>query len=338
MSLRALAVLTPLAPRLARVAGCGQPLRAKSAMPNDGHDTSHLAKCSVAASREQPLVTEWPAPYKARLEALLQAGAVAVEYSGCELQDRQSLPPLRLLRVEEDDALHRHHRHRRTRTISTPSCRSARPRSPVQLKTSGSLHVQTTVSGSAPARRQGRGGRDERRRVLARDAPRDRAQHRSLQARRRRRGEGERGRVRRQRRRRRVERADALGPSRRRGRRELRARHEGRAERRVPLADPDLPHAHPPLGAAEHPVAAARREGMKTLVLRLCPARSSCSSGAGAARATRRRSRPSRWRRRSSGDALVHYLAQSGRDRHRVRPQEPGTALRSLARRRTSRR
>ena len=86
MSLRALPVLTLVGLTLLASAGCGQPLRARSAMPNDGHDTSHLAKCSVAASREQPLVTEWPAPYKARLEAMLQAGAVAVEYSGCELK------------------------------------------------------------------------------------------------------------------------------------------------------------------------------------------------------------------------------------------------------------
>ena len=67
-------------------AGCGPHGRAHSAMPNDGQDPTRLAKCHVAASREQPLVTEWPAPYKARLEALLQGGAVAVEYSGCDLK------------------------------------------------------------------------------------------------------------------------------------------------------------------------------------------------------------------------------------------------------------
>ena len=59
---------------------------AEGVMPNQGHDTSQLARCSVASSHDQPLVTEWPAPYKARLEALLAEGAVAVEYSGCELR------------------------------------------------------------------------------------------------------------------------------------------------------------------------------------------------------------------------------------------------------------
>jgi hypothetical protein len=66
--------------------GCGGAPLADSAIPNGGRDPSELAKCKVAASQDQPLVTEWPAPYKARLEALLQGGAVAVEYSGCELK------------------------------------------------------------------------------------------------------------------------------------------------------------------------------------------------------------------------------------------------------------
>ncbi len=126
--------------------GCGQPLRARSAMPNDGHDTSHLAKCSVAASREQPLVTEWPAPYKARLEAMLQAGAVAVEYSGCELKivDRCRLVGSYAWKkttlstdttdIEDEDDLY----------AKLPLGAAALSG---QLKTSGSLHVQTTVSG-----------------------------------------------------------------------------------------------------------------------------------------------------------------------------------------------
>src|SRR5690606_2679154 len=71
---------------LALAGGCGRAATAESAMPNEGHDTAELARCTVAKSHEQPLVTEWPASYKARLEALLQAGAVAVEYSGCDLR------------------------------------------------------------------------------------------------------------------------------------------------------------------------------------------------------------------------------------------------------------
>jgi hypothetical protein len=40
----------------------------------------------VAAGRENPLVTEWPAAEKANLEGLSRSGAVAVEYSGCSMR------------------------------------------------------------------------------------------------------------------------------------------------------------------------------------------------------------------------------------------------------------
>jgi hypothetical protein len=48
-------------------------------------DPTPLAKCQVAASQSSPLVTEWPATEKARLEGLLAHGGVAVRYSGCEM-------------------------------------------------------------------------------------------------------------------------------------------------------------------------------------------------------------------------------------------------------------
>lgn len=127
--------------------GCGASHRsAQSAMPNGGHDTSHLAKCSVAASREQPLVTEWPAPYKARLEALLQGGAVAVEYSGCDLKivDRCRLSGSYAWKkttlstdttdIQDEDDLY-------AKLPLGAATLSG------QLRTAGSLHVQTTVSG-----------------------------------------------------------------------------------------------------------------------------------------------------------------------------------------------
>lgn len=44
------------------------------------------AKCKVAASSENPLVTEWPASEKANLEARLREGGVVVSYSGCEMK------------------------------------------------------------------------------------------------------------------------------------------------------------------------------------------------------------------------------------------------------------
>jgi hypothetical protein len=126
--------------------GCGRGAAAHAAMPNGGHDTSHLAKCSVAASREQPLVTEWPAPYKARLEALLQGGAVAVEYSGCDLRiiDRCRLSGSYAWKkttlstdttdIQDEDDLYA------KLPLGAASLSG-------QLRTSGTLHVQTTVSG-----------------------------------------------------------------------------------------------------------------------------------------------------------------------------------------------
>jgi hypothetical protein len=145
MSSRAALAVVVLA-AAALTAGCGQPMHAQSAMPNGGHDTSHLAKCSVAASREQPLVTEWPASYKARLEALLQGGAVAVEYSGCDLKiiDRCRLSGSYAWKkttlstdttdIQDEDDLYA------KLPLGAASLSG-------QLKTSGSLHEQTTVSG-----------------------------------------------------------------------------------------------------------------------------------------------------------------------------------------------
>jgi hypothetical protein len=115
-------------------------------MPNGGLDPTPLAKCAVAASHEQPLVTEWPASYKARLEALLHEGAVAVEYSGCDL------------RIVDTCRIPGSYAWKKT-TLSTDTTDihdeddlyAKLPLGAValegQLKTSGSLHVQTTVAG-----------------------------------------------------------------------------------------------------------------------------------------------------------------------------------------------
>jgi hypothetical protein len=100
----------------------------------------------VAASHDQPLVTEWPASYKARLEAMLQQGAVAVEYSGCDLKivDRCRLPGSYAWRkttlstdttdIKNEDELF----------AKLPLGAAALSG---ELQTSGTLHVQTTVSG-----------------------------------------------------------------------------------------------------------------------------------------------------------------------------------------------
>jgi hypothetical protein len=144
-AIRALMLLSGAVAAAAGVACAGAPL-AQSAMPNGGLDPTPLAKCAVAASHEQPLVTEWPASYKARLEALLHEGAVAVEYSGCDLRiiDTCKIPGSYAWK-------------KTTLSTDTTDIRdeddlfAKLPLGAVtlsgELKTSGSLHVQTTVSG-----------------------------------------------------------------------------------------------------------------------------------------------------------------------------------------------
>jgi hypothetical protein len=126
--------------------GCGSAPLAESVTPNEGHDPTPLARCRVAASQEQPLVTEWPASYKARLEALLLEGAVAVEYLGCELRivDRCKVPGSYVWKkttlstdttdIRNEDELY-------AKLPLGAAGLSA------DLKTAGTLHVQTTVAG-----------------------------------------------------------------------------------------------------------------------------------------------------------------------------------------------
>jgi hypothetical protein len=146
MIARAAPLLSLVALSMVSIAGCGNAAVAQAVMPNNGQEITPLAKCSVGASHDQPLVTEWPASYKARLEAMLQGGAVAVEYAGCELRiiDRCKLPGSYAWR-------------KTTLATDTTDIRdedelfAKLPLGAValsgELKTSGSLHVQTTVSG-----------------------------------------------------------------------------------------------------------------------------------------------------------------------------------------------
>jgi hypothetical protein len=69
------------------LAGCGMMgPPAQSPLLNESQDPTPLARCKVAASASNPLVTEWPASQKARLESLTARQTVAVAYSGCELR------------------------------------------------------------------------------------------------------------------------------------------------------------------------------------------------------------------------------------------------------------
>ena len=76
--------LVPLAVLACTGVACGQRITAPLARAPEMPATQ--ARCKVAASRENPLVTEWPASEKANLEALLRQGAVVVAYSGCSLK------------------------------------------------------------------------------------------------------------------------------------------------------------------------------------------------------------------------------------------------------------
>lgn len=65
--------------------GCSSMLPSAS-VSSTGRDPTPQNKCRVAASQDHPLVTEWPASEKSRLEALLSRGGVAVQYTGCEMR------------------------------------------------------------------------------------------------------------------------------------------------------------------------------------------------------------------------------------------------------------
>jgi hypothetical protein len=103
--------------------------------------------CREAEARASPLVTEWDAPAKANLEALLrQSGAVVVAYTGCELQLmpacpapgvyswRRTTPATDQIEIRDTDELF----------AKLPLGALALEG---ELKRSGRLTVQTTVSG-----------------------------------------------------------------------------------------------------------------------------------------------------------------------------------------------
>ncbi len=103
-------------------------------------------RCQVAASHENPLVTEWPASDKANLEARLADGSVLVAYTGCALK---ILPSCRVRGS---------YRWRRTTTatdvVEINNADELYTKLPLgavslegELQRTGRLAVQTTVSG-----------------------------------------------------------------------------------------------------------------------------------------------------------------------------------------------
>ena len=64
------------------VAGCFSP----QGPPPVAATTALQAQCQIGATQTSVLVTEWPVAEKSNLEAMLQRGAVAVEFSGCAMR------------------------------------------------------------------------------------------------------------------------------------------------------------------------------------------------------------------------------------------------------------
>src|SRR5262249_39036359 len=134
----------PLA--LAGAAGCMQSSSAAKARSVLPHAPAEQAKCRVAASQSSPLVTEWPASEKANLEVLLRNGTVAVAYSGCsmrllpecrvrgEYHWERTTPSTDSLEINDSDELFA------KMPLGAASLEA-------ELKRSGKLSVQTTVSG-----------------------------------------------------------------------------------------------------------------------------------------------------------------------------------------------
>jgi hypothetical protein len=126
-------------------AACGGP-RLSAPLARAPEMPTNQARCKVAASRENPLVTEWPASEKANLEALLRQGAVVVAYSGCSLkllpqcrvrgayQWRRTTTSTDTLEIRDADELYA------KLPIGAVSLEG-------ELQRSGRLAVQTTVAG-----------------------------------------------------------------------------------------------------------------------------------------------------------------------------------------------
>ncbi len=129
------------------LAACGsgspQPPRAKAPVDRGGG----LAKCSVAASHSNPLVTEWPASEKANLEARLREGPVVVQYSGCSLRLLSECRPPKGKYVWKRTTLASDVIDIRSEDELFAKLPLGAASLEAQLRDSGRLAVQTTVAG-----------------------------------------------------------------------------------------------------------------------------------------------------------------------------------------------
>jgi hypothetical protein len=103
-------------------------------------------RCKLAVNHENPLVTEWPASEKANLEALIRDGPVVVAYSGCTMKVLPACRPKGAYAFRRTTTS--------TDTVEIHDADELFAKLPLgalslegELKRSGRLAVQTTVSG-----------------------------------------------------------------------------------------------------------------------------------------------------------------------------------------------
>ena len=70
----------------ALVTGCGTLGTPEAASVQVPQSPEELARCKVAATHENPIVTEWSSSEKVNLETRARSGAVLVEYFGCKMR------------------------------------------------------------------------------------------------------------------------------------------------------------------------------------------------------------------------------------------------------------
>jgi hypothetical protein len=136
---------TVILPALCLAFGCA-PGAASSSLVQVPEIQDDQVRCRIAANHENPLVTEWPASEKANLEALIRDGPVVVSYSGCTMKMLPMCRPKGTYAFRRTTTA--------TDTVEIHNADELFAKLPLgalslegELKRSGRLAVQTTVSG-----------------------------------------------------------------------------------------------------------------------------------------------------------------------------------------------
>ena len=84
VTVRSMLFAAPIPVMLAGAAGCSAPAALIATAPE--YAPKDQAKCGIVKNQAEPLIVEWPAAQRTKLEALSRRGAVAVKYLGCDLE------------------------------------------------------------------------------------------------------------------------------------------------------------------------------------------------------------------------------------------------------------